>query len=62
MNQHEISLGFSYQGDPIEDIQLISFFKRFINNILDEKKRLFFQRELDDLEGCALNEVDNRDK
>jgi hypothetical protein len=53
MNQHEISSGFSYQGNPAIDLTLIKFYKPFLKNIKDEQKRVNLTKELTDLENCA---------
>jgi len=57
MNQHEIAAGFSYQGDPFADLQLIKFYKPLLINIEDGSKRKSIEAELNELEYCALQHM-----
>lgn len=54
MNQHEMSYGFSYDGNPNEDIHLINFFEKFVDNIQSIEKRDEISNTLLDLKNCAL--------
>jgi hypothetical protein len=54
MNQHEISAGFAYDGNPIEDISLIEFCIKFVDYVDNTEKREYYQTTLSDLKQCAL--------
>lgn len=54
MNQHEISSGFPYDGNPIEDISMISRLEKFIGNIQNSERRQVISETLQDLKDCAM--------
>ena len=58
MNQHTIEEGYSYDGDPLDDLQQIAFYKSFISNITNKEIREKFVLQLQDLENCALQHID----
>ncbi len=53
-NQHEIEAGYGYLGNPIEDIELIDSFLKFIANIVDEEKKDYYSKELEVLKMDAI--------
>ena len=54
MNQHEITSGFSYDGERATDLGLLQFYKPLLKNIKDEDKKQQFTRLIGELESCAL--------
>jgi hypothetical protein len=53
MNQHEISAGYPYQGDPPEDIVLIDFLLPFVTNLSDVTKQQKIKKTLNELKNSA---------
>lgn len=53
MNQHEISSGYPYDGDPIRDIKDIEFFEPYIDNIKDNKEKERIKDCIQDLKHTA---------
>ena len=54
MNQHEIRCGYSYDGNPTEDIFLIVFFESYLNNIQKKERKSEIMKSLADLKHCAM--------
>jgi hypothetical protein len=56
MNQHEIENGYSYDGNPNEDILLIDFVIPFVQNLEEVIKRVEIIKTLKELKDCAINQ------
>ena len=56
MNQHELTAGFAYDGNPKEDVQLIDIFSTYMENLVDIVKRDTF---INILASLKKNAVDN---
>lgn len=54
MNQHELSAGYPYNGNPKDDIYLIDAFEELINNIQNPEERNKIKMILSDLKTSAL--------
>ena len=56
-NQHEIEAGYGYLGNPIEDIELIDSFLKFIDNLVSNEKKDFYFKELEILKMDAIQSL-----
>jgi len=57
MNQHELTAGYSYDGDPIEDLSLINYVQKFVTGINDENKRNEITERLTELRKKASENI-----
>ena len=55
MNQHEIPVGYSYSGNPQEDLALMDFYFRYLPNIESPDNRKQLESKLLDLKKVQLN-------
>jgi len=55
MNQHEISVGYPYDGNPGEDYEKIDSYQRYLQNINDSDTKKLIEDKLIDLKQCASN-------
>ena len=59
MNQHEVASGFSYNGDPNQDLYLIDFYEKYTDNIQNFERRDDVKQALIHLKECAILNLKN---
>jgi hypothetical protein len=60
MNQHGLSSGHPYDGNPNEDINLINFYEQFADYIQSIENRENVKHILMELKGCAVTNKANK--
>lgn len=60
MNQHELDAGFGYQGNPKEDIELITFLLPHLESLIDHEKKNRLKEILKDLEESAEKHLEDK--
>jgi hypothetical protein len=60
LNQHEISAGYGYHGNPENDLALIDFFLPYTKNIVNSERRLAVIAQLSGLRKSAIGFIGSK--